>query len=95
MFVEHKMALKRPNSHVDKDRDTFLTDFENSCLDGWSRPIPTGKNRFEDPEWAKHILQQVYPYHSDVDWFEYTLFCLNGGGDEWFVRRHETICESM
>ena len=93
MFVENKMALKRPNS-IDTlvgDRVTFLTDFENSCLDGWSRPIPTGKKRFEDPEWQKHILQQVYPYHSDVDWFEYTMFCLAGGGDEWFVETSESI----
>ena len=31
------------------------------------------------------IQKEVYPYHSDVDWFEYVEWVQNGGGDEYFM----------
>ena len=58
--------------------------FENSLLDGWDKPIPKGNQRHENPEWAKHVQSQVFPNHSDVDWWEYVLWVEEGAGDEWF-----------
>ena len=63
----------------------FLMDFENSCLTDWRGDVPKGPNRHENPQWASMIKSQVYPYHSDVDWFEYCEWVSGGGGDEWFV----------
>lgn len=64
--------------------DTFLLDFENSCLSQYSKPHPKGSKRYEDPEWATLIQSQVYPHHSDVDWQEYVDWVSRGFGDEWF-----------
>ena len=78
--------LKRPG-HTDKKDDTFMMDFENACLQlqAWTFDyIPQGKKRHTDPDWAKVIKSQVYPHHSDVDWFEYVAWVENGGGDEYF-----------
>ena len=59
-------------------------DFENSCLEHWYDDIPKGPTRYDHPLWARMIKGQVYPHHSDVDWFEYCEWVKNGGGDEWF-----------
>ena len=89
---------KRPNSGVhgtcvdevdmqtckEKYYHAFMTDFENSLLDGWDKPIPKGNQRHKNPEWAKHVQSQVFPNHSDVDWWEYVLWVEEGAGDEWF-----------
>ena len=87
--VETMNPPNRPNSNLGKEfpveQNNFYMDFENSCLTGWSKPIPKGKTRHEDPEWQKHIQSQVYPNHSDIDWWEYREWVLAGGGDEWFV----------
>lgn len=66
--------------------DNFLMDFENSILSDWCsmEPHPTGRRRFQNPEWAKLVQRNCYPQHSDIDWFEYMSWCLAGGGDEWF-----------
>ena len=81
----------RPNKgyrytlNSDRDRDNFMMDFENACLSqNWTGEPPTGIERYENPEWAKMIQSQVYPHHSDIDWYEYVEFCESGGGDEWF-----------
>ena len=66
-------------------RDAFLTDFENAVLEDWGRDIPTGPRRFEKAEWAELIKRNVYPNHSDVDWYEYVEWVSQGGGDEWFM----------
>ena len=63
-----------------------MTDFETSLLDGWDKPIPKGDKRHENPEWAKHVQAQVYPHHSDVDWWEYCFWVELGYGDEWFIK---------
>ena len=66
-------------------RNNFMMDFENACLEEyWVGPPPTGPRRYLNEKWAKNILGQVYPHHSDVDWYEYVEFCESGGGDEWF-----------
>ena len=78
--------------HMDKydiitpDRDAFMMDFENYCLEHcWdSTPQPKGTKRYEDPEWAAMIEANVYPHHSDVDWNEYMDWVSRGFGDEWF-----------
>ena len=88
-----EMPPERPNKGcrytltTERGRDNFLCDFESSCLiNNWdnSIPFPTGPKRFENPEWAKMIKSQVFPAHSDVDFFEYCDWCEAGGGDEWF-----------
>ena len=68
-------------------RDSFMMDFENSCLEHvWKKgQFPKGPKRHEDPEWAAMIQTQVYPHHSDVDWEEYTEWVSRGFGDEWFM----------
>ena len=72
-----------------RDHDDFMMDFENWCLgkkwDSYKSPHPTGKNRYENKNWADMIQKEVYPYHSDVDWFEYVEWVQNGGGDEYFM----------
>ena len=83
---------RRPG-HRDKyeimtpERDAFMMDFENSCLEqNWgSRPHPTGTKRRENQEWAQMIQSQVYPRHHDIDWDEYAIWVENSGGDEWFL----------
>ena len=69
-------------------RVDFMMDFENACLsqswDSRIRAHPKGPNRHKDPDWAKMILSQVYPYHSEVDWKEYCSWVRSGLGDEWF-----------
>ena len=57
-----------------QNREYFLMDFENACLaNHWnsSVPHPVGPKRHEHKEWAEMIKSQVYPHHSDVDWYEY------------------------
>ena len=68
-------------------RDDFMTDFENDVLRAWdaTKGIPTGPRRFEKAEWAELIKRNVYPNHSDVDWYEYVEWVSQGGGDEWFM----------
>ena len=79
---------KRPNSGVQtcapRYYHAFMTDFENSLLEGWDKPIPKGNQRHENPEWAKHVQSQVFPNHSDVDWWEYVLWVEEGVGDQCF-----------
>lgn len=70
--------------YMSVQRYSFLMDFENSCLANFPRPHPRGSKRYEDPEWAEMIKSQVYPNHSDVDWYEYVEWVSQGGGDEWF-----------
>ena len=77
----------RRTSVAPSSRQDFLTDFENDVLRAWdaTKGIPTGPRRFENAEWAALIKRNVYPQHSDVDWYEYCDFCSKGGGDEWFM----------
>ena len=75
---------ERPNKVHPKNYD-FMMDFENECLaQNWVGPPPTGPKRYENPEWAKMIQTQVFPFHSDIDWVEYVAYVEAGGGDEWF-----------
>ena len=62
----------------------FMMDFENSLLEGWLLPIPTGPQRYRDPAWAELVRRNVAPFHSDVTMTDYMLWCETGGGDEWF-----------
>ena len=68
--------------------DSFMMDFENACLehnwDSSKRSHPIGPTRHLDKEWADMIKTNVYPNHSDVDWYEYVWWVERGGGDEWF-----------
>ena len=68
--------------------ENFMMDFENACLaNHWDSSVahhPKGDKRHLNPEWAKMIQSQVYPHHSDVDWYEYIEWVKRGGGDEYF-----------
>jgi hypothetical protein len=85
-FSKH-VPPRRPNSttRIDKDRNCFMMDFENALLKDWTKPIVKGKNRHEDPEWAKFVKSQVYPHSSDIDWYEYVNWVKEGYGDEWLT----------
>ena len=76
---------RRPKSReVTKDRDAFFMDFENACLQYWpGLNWPKGNTRHLDPEWATYMKTQVYPNHSDIDWFEYVCWVEQDGGDEY------------
>ena len=66
-------------------QDSFLMDFENSCLMSWKFPhFPKGNRRHEDPHWAE-LMKSEISKHSDVTWEEYVLWVEDGGGDEWFT----------
>ena len=77
---------KHPNSLTvfTRDRNAFMMDFENSCLADWVGEFPKSKRRHLDKDWAAFMQKQVFPHHSDVDWWEYCLFVESGGGDEYF-----------
>ena len=76
-------------------RDSFLMDFDNSCLannwDSSSAPHPTGVRRHENEKWAEMIQSQVYPNHSDIDWYEYVEWVTQGGGDEMFQEKSNDL----
>ena len=76
-------------------RDSFYMDFENSCLanhwDSSSTPHPTGINRHENEKWAEMIQSQVYPNHSDIDWYEYVEWVTQWGGDEMFQEKSNDL----
>ena len=86
--MNHWLQPRRPNTSLrcNAIKDSFMMDFENSCLaNKWgSRPHPKGDKRHLDKDWAKMIQSQVYPHHSDVDWYEYVDWVSRGFGDEWF-----------
>ena len=73
---------------ISPDRDAFMMDFENYCLehcwDNAYRPHPRGIKRHEDCLWAAMIQSQLFPHHSDIDWNEYVDWVSRGFGDEWF-----------
>jgi hypothetical protein len=78
---------KRPGSKSKEElvgRDSFMMDFENSCLADWVGDFPKGNRRHLDKDWAAFMQTQVFPNHSDVDWSEYCLWVEAGYGDEWF-----------
>ena len=89
------LKIPRPGNkplYYSIQRDSFYMDFENSCLaHNWdsSTPHPTGINRHENEEWAEMIQSQVYPNHSDIDWYEYVEWVSQGGGDEWFQEKSD------
>ena len=84
------LKLTRPGKtkplYMGIPRDSFLMDFETPCLanhwDSSSTPHPTGVRRHENEKWAEMIQSQVYPNHSDIDWYEYVEWVTQGGGDE-------------
>ena len=73
--LSFKSPPRRSKSSLrcDAAKDSFMMDFENSCLaNKWgSRPHPKGDKRHLDRAWAIMIQSRVYPHHSDVDWYEY------------------------
>ena len=85
--VEAPPRRRRYTPHNRIDLDDYMMDFENTVLQDWDahKGIPTGTRRFENAECAESIKRNVYPHHSDVDWFEYLEWVSAGGGDEWFI----------
>ena len=75
-------------------RENFLLDFENSCLKEWGKPNhPTGIYRWLDEEWGE-FMRNACANHSDVTFEQYFLWCVLGGGDEWFQDEfHESIID--
>jgi hypothetical protein len=98
---------RRPRNRVRDANDSFMMDFENEILRMWDnrkKEYPKGKKRFLDIDWANLVTSQVYPFHSDVDWDEYTDWVAIGGGDVYFAEtaaqcmdchRHEDFCTCM
>ena len=91
LMVDQIQPPRRPQRNVPQTREyqryknDFLSDFESTCLQYlWVGEPPKGVTRHEDPEWAEMIQSQVYPHHSDVDWYEYCEWVMGGGGDVWF-----------
>ena len=86
-----EMPPHRPNKRNRvADRDAFFIHFENDVLrNNWNNwePFPTGPRRFENPEWAKMIKSQVFPHHSDIDWYEYVECCHLGVAMNGFKKR--------
>ena len=85
----HQDGFQGENTH----KDSFLMDFENSCITDFNSKYPgqehpTGPERYKNEQWAAIIKDQVYPHHSDVDWSEYEHWVRHGGGDEWFTGDH-------
>ena len=83
--MNHWLQPRRPNTSLrcNAIKDSFMMDFENSCLAKWgSRPHPKGKKRHLDEGWAKMIQSQAHAHHSDVDWYEYVDWVSRGFGDE-------------
>ena len=91
------LKITRPGKplYYSIQRDSFYMDFENSCLanhwDSSSTPHPTGVNRHENEKWAEMIQSQVYPNHSDIDWYEYVKWVTQGGGDEMFQEKSKDL----
>jgi hypothetical protein len=85
--------------YMSVQRYSALMDFENSCLsqhwDSSVKPHPRGSKRYEDPEWAAMIQAQVYPHHSDVDWYEYVEWVSQGGGDEAFQKEDKCSIDHL
>ena len=73
----------------EKDRNAFLTDLENECLKEYTGDCPKGMLRYKNESWAAHMKKNLYPFHSDADWWDYVQFCEEGGGDEWFFDQEE------
>ena len=68
-------------------QNAFMMDFENSCLETYSRifpHFPKGNLRHEDPEWAKFMKSEISK-SSELTWEEYKMWVEDGGGDEWFI----------
>ena len=42
---------------------------------------PRGRKRYLDPLWGYHVHQYVYP-NGDYDFFEYSEWVSQGGGDD-------------
>ena len=40
-------------------RDSFLMDFEKSCLDTWVHDTPKGPTRIHDSEWSDHVRAAI------------------------------------
>ena len=85
---------RRTSFESRQGREDFPMDFENDVLRRWDarKGIPRGPRRFEKAEWAELIKRNVYPNHSDVDWYEYVEWVSAGGGDEFFM---EEGCENQ
>ena len=73
----------------EKDKIIFLTDLENECLREYAGNCPKGCSRYKFSDWAEHLKKNLYPFHSDADWYEYIQFCEDGHGDEWFFDEEE------
>ena len=71
------------------DRDNFMTDFENWCLqyrwDSSQHAHPRSPTRWQDPEWAE-MMRRACENHSDVSFEQYCEWCTGGGGDDWFKK---------
>ena len=91
------LKITRPGKslYYSIERDSFYMDFENPRLanhwDSSSAPHPTGVRRHENEKWAEMIQSQVYPNHSDIDWYEYVEWVTQGGGDEWFQEKSNDL----
>ena len=95
--TKQPLKLTRPGKplYMSIQRDSFLMDLEKSCLaDNWdssSAPHPTGVRRHDNEKWAEMIQSQVYPNHSDIDWYEYVEWVTQGGGDEMFQEKSNDL----
>ena len=77
----------------DYDKNNFLLDFENWCLethwDSRVHPHPKGPDRFKHPQWAEMIKRECKD--SGTTFEEYSAWCEAGGGDDWFQEEDEEM----
>ena len=88
-YPPHRASKVFTTLRDEKDRHAFLTDLENECLKEYTGHCPKGILRYKNESWAAHMKKNLYPFHSDADWWDYVKFCEEGHGDEWFFDEEE------
>ena len=55
----------------------------------WEKPHPTGRQRYEHPEW-KILMKDAL---ADTTWDTYCAWCESGMGEEWMTEGNCTLSE--
>ena len=92
--------LKDRMKHV----NNFLLDTENWILENkwpyfiprgrpayayWEKPHPTGRQRYEHPEW-QILMKEALADTTSITWDTYCAWCESGMGEEWMREEHAT-----
>ena len=84
-----------------REVDAFLMDTENWVLEKkwpyfiragqpayayWDKPHPTGKQRYEHPEW-QHLMKEALAERTlYITWDTYCAWCQSGMGEDWMTQ---------